>query len=193
MSSNNLKVDPLSIGDVDVLIAAGWSPSRIGAALIRLQSEWDSAAHPRAMQRADFQTAYDVEGRAHAQHLADTANEQEARSLFAKLKSLPAVQEQLAARLARMGAASLWEKASAMVRWWLQRRCDTCTGMGFSHKAGKACKRCGASGEKSVLLGEEGKRMANFLDDCVQRAQRTMRRSLWTTTSVLVAVPCSTG
>ena len=37
-SSSNLKVEADRHGDADVMIASGWSPSRIGHALMRLQS-----------------------------------------------------------------------------------------------------------------------------------------------------------
>ncbi len=36
-------------GAADMLIAAGWSPSRLGASLLRLVSEWDGAEKPRPM------------------------------------------------------------------------------------------------------------------------------------------------
>ena len=179
MSSTNLKLDPSTHGDADVLIAAGWSPSRIGAALIRLQSEWDSAAHPRTLQRADFEKpgARDLADKAHAQHLANTANEQEARLLFAKLKTLTTVQTLVAYEFRDWGTTNPVEKSSAIVRWWLQKHCEACNCTGFVLKTGKACKRC-ALGEKRPPLGEEGKRLANFMDDCVHAARHTIGRAL---------------
>jgi hypothetical protein len=48
-NASSLKVEERTAGPADLLIAAGWSPSRIGMGLIRLASEWDSAAKPRRM------------------------------------------------------------------------------------------------------------------------------------------------
>ncbi|MFE1574290.1 hypothetical protein ACFIQG_21205, partial [Comamonas odontotermitis] len=42
--SSSLRVQGENIpGDADYLIAAGWCKSRFGAALMRLQAEWDGA------------------------------------------------------------------------------------------------------------------------------------------------------
>lgn len=53
-NASNLKVERDSnVRNVaDILIAAGWSRSRFGTALMRLQSEWDGSAKPRAMSAA---------------------------------------------------------------------------------------------------------------------------------------------
>ena len=172
VSSSDLKVQADTKGDVDVLIAAGWNPSRVGMALLRLQSEYDSAARQRPLRAADFASA--EQG---AKALADAANEQHARLLFAKLKSLPAVQRQLAVQLARWKVESPMEKAGAMARWWLQRRCSACNGTGFGMSTGKACKGC-AVGEVRSPLGDVGKRMANHMDDCVHRARQSISKRL---------------
>ena len=46
-NTSNLTVEADRKGAGDVIISAGWSPSRVGMALLRLHSEWDSAAKPR--------------------------------------------------------------------------------------------------------------------------------------------------
>jgi hypothetical protein len=53
-NSRNLKVERDSnVRNVaDILIAAGWSRSRFGTALMRLQSEWDGSAKPRPLSAA---------------------------------------------------------------------------------------------------------------------------------------------
>lgn len=53
-NASNLKVerDHLRRNVADILIAAGWSRSRFGTALMRLQSEWDGCAKPRPMSAA---------------------------------------------------------------------------------------------------------------------------------------------
>lgn len=44
--TSNLKMEARVRGPGDVIIAAGWSRSRIGSALLRLHSEWDGAEKP---------------------------------------------------------------------------------------------------------------------------------------------------
>lgn len=181
MSSSNLRVESACRGDVDVLIAAGWSPSRVGAALIRLHSEWDSAARGRVLCGADFERSgckgLVSDEQARARREAYRANEQEARLLISRLKTLPAVQEQLASEFANWKVVNPVEVAGTMTRWWLQRRCDACAGTGFMHKLGKTCKHCN-QGERHPPLGEIGKRAANYMDDCVQRARSSIGRAL---------------
>lgn len=52
MHASNLRVQADRNGQADVIIAMGWSPSRVGAALMRLQSEWSGAAHQKKPTRA---------------------------------------------------------------------------------------------------------------------------------------------
>ena len=47
-NSSNLRCEADRRTDVDVLIAAGCTPGILGAALMRLHSEWDGCAKPRA-------------------------------------------------------------------------------------------------------------------------------------------------
>ena len=43
VQSSSLRVEADVRGDADILIAAGWCKSKFGAALMRLQAEWDGA------------------------------------------------------------------------------------------------------------------------------------------------------
>ena len=52
-NSSNLRCEADRRTDVDVLIAAGCTPGILGAALMRLHSEWDGCAKPRAMTETD--------------------------------------------------------------------------------------------------------------------------------------------
>ena len=45
----NLRVEADRTGQADIIIAAGMSPSRLGAALLRLHSERDGASTPPPM------------------------------------------------------------------------------------------------------------------------------------------------
>ena len=46
-NASRLLLEEHRTGAADVLVAAGWSPTRIGMALLRLHSEWSSAAKPK--------------------------------------------------------------------------------------------------------------------------------------------------
>jgi len=50
ISASNLRVVAEKPGKADVLIAVGWSASKLGAALLRLRSEYDSASRERILR-----------------------------------------------------------------------------------------------------------------------------------------------
>lgn len=54
-TSSNLRVEADVIGSADVLIAAGWSASRIGSALMRLHTKPDTAALALVHEQASMQ------------------------------------------------------------------------------------------------------------------------------------------
>ena len=63
MRSSRLTVTPERAGDVDLLIAAGWTTDSLGASLYRLRAEWDLA---RAQLRRADEVASDHAGQARA-------------------------------------------------------------------------------------------------------------------------------
>lgn len=183
--------------DTDLLIAAGWSQSRIGSALLRLHTEWDGAEHARLVTGADFlqmararrpdaakapQSASDLKARADL--LANVANDQQSKLLAAHLKTLPAVREQLALQLIKWKVADVDAVAFGVLRWWLSPHCLACQGRKFEMVAGanrlssKACKPCCATGKQRIPHGEAGKRLANWMDMCVQLARSSIGKRL---------------
>jgi hypothetical protein len=162
-NTSDLTVEADRRGAGDVMIAAGWSESRIGMALLRLHSEYDSgeASHKRA-----------------------SITETDAILIFGRLKSLPSVLEQVGIRAAIWGMESPDAKAQAVVLWWLDRVCHRCAGRKFElipdtpALSTRWCKRCGGSGEAALPYGSEGKRLAGFMDDCVSRARQSMKKRL---------------
>lgn len=171
--STDLKCDTRDgapIGDADVMIAAGWSKSRIGSALLRLHTEFDGAARPRPMQGTSEAAAHH--------------NRTEATLFFGKLKSLPAVLPEIAFEVAKWGAERPGRTAEAVLIWWLDKNCPKCHGRKFElipgtgRMSGKVCKYCSGSGERIIPHGLIGKRTATFLDDCVHRARQQIGRSL---------------
>lgn len=199
MSSTDLRCDTREgapRGDADVLIAAGWSKSRLGGALLRLHTEWDGAEHARVARASDFQQ--DAKARTFGQHnpqtpaqvkaaaeqLAHRANEQQAKLLMAHLKTLPAVREQLALELIKWKVEDAEAVAFAVLRWWLSPACSACHGRKFEvipdtgRLSSKQCKPCGATGKTRIPHGEVGRKLANHMDDCVMSARHSIRNRL---------------
>lgn len=202
-SSSDLRCDtregaPRS--DTDLLIAAGWSPSRIGAALLRLHTEWDGAEHLRPAAGVDFsrsaqQRPADTQkppqtpaaARAKAEKLAAEHNKQQAKLLMAHLKTMPVVREQLTLQLLKWKVEDAEQVAGALLRWWLAPNCHACHGRKFEvipdtgRLSSKHCKPCSATGKLRIPHGEAGRRLANWMDDCVGIARNSIRKRLHTT------------
>lgn len=183
--------------DTDLLIAAGWSPSRVGAALLRLHTEWDGAEHKRPAIGADFAQAASArqpeaarqtgaQAKAQAEKMAAEHNKQQAKLLMALLKSMPAVREQLTMQLNAWKVADAEQVAGAVLRWWLAPNCGACQGRKFELAngggalSGKVCKPCGATGKSRLPHGDAGRRLANWMDDCVQIARSSIKKRLHT-------------
>lgn len=163
ITADNLKMDTrehASIGDVDVLTAAAWAPSRLGSALLRLASEYDSASRAGQGSRMD------------------------AALFVGRLRTLPDVRRQVALQLTAWGVEKPEDAALAIVAWWLKRVCSKCHGRGFEVVPGtarlsaKQCRACDASGEAKIPAGEIGRRAANFLDDALQAGRRSISARL---------------
>lgn len=163
VTTSNLRCDThdhASIGDVDVLIAAGWSQSRTGAALLRLASEYDSAA------RAGHGTRMD------------------AAMFVGKLRTLPKVRIQIAMQLAAWKVDDAHEAALLILAWWLHKVCGKCHGRGYDVVPGtarlsaKSCRSCDGSRESRIPCGDVGLRAANWLDECIMSARHSIRGRL---------------
>jgi hypothetical protein len=83
-----------------------------------------------------------------------------------------------------------WERASdkvaAVLRYWLDQTCQTCHGRKFRLIPGtpalsnKACPACNGSGVALVPHHQDGRKLANYLDQCVHRARLGIRNHLRT-------------
>lgn len=163
VTSTDLRVNLGRLGDADVLIAAGWSPARVGGALLRLRSEWDRSARPRALSDTD------------------------AILLSGQLRSLPGVRAALAEQLARWGEAdprAATAQACAVLACWLSPACPACGGTKYQVAPGthrhtaKACALCRGAGVRPVPHGQSGRRLANWMDGCLQSARSGIGRRL---------------
>lgn len=173
--SSNLKLKEASC-DADVLIAAGWAHEEIGAMLVRLQSEFDSA---KAEIRGQGATA-----------LVDRV------LILSKLKSLPATKQALGRWAVRMATKKAFMKpdgdvlrlAGRALDVFLDPNCHHCEGRGKNGGYGQPeviCKHCRGTGKRdSRKFGQDeaDRAFVRFLlcgmDASAEAALRSMRRLL---------------
>jgi hypothetical protein len=174
--ASNLRVQAERTGSADVLIAMGWSPSRLGAALMRLHSEWDGCEKPRKPTR----TAVDLiaaslprieDGQRKQDGVMvpnmvldmDTAHKtahdwymHELKILFGKLKTMPDVRHQLVQWAAQRLIHEPEFRVAEVLAWWLDHVCPVCEGRkkdripGTPSLSHKDCKACHGTGEARI-------------------------------------------
>jgi hypothetical protein len=102
-NTSSLKLSEHTRGAADILIASGWSPSRLGSALLRLHSAYDAAEKPERKHALPIKEwkkilhKEDAARRAHAEQ--HTRYEQwyrkEMEVLLSRLAAFPTVRDQL--------------------------------------------------------------------------------------------------
>ncbi len=186
-NTTNLTVDPDERGAADFLIAAAWSPSRLGSAMLRLHSEWDAAAKPVKPTAASIDAIASTMGknaRGEAYAIAMRWYEGGLINLLGKLQTLPHVRDQVAHKAEEWGYADAQTKASVIVKYWLDQTCHPCAGLKWRAVpnapalSNRLCPSCGGTGLSMVPYGSEGKRLANYMDDCVQVARTSIKKRL---------------
>lgn len=146
-------------GAVDVLAAAAWSESRVGSLLLRLHSEYDGGERIR-------------------RGMGDT----DAQMVRQRLKSLTRAEEQVALRAQEWRMREPRATARDALLWWLDSVCPRCHGRrwlvteGTPHLSGQQCPPpvsggCGATGERPIPRGADGRRLVGFIEDCLSRAR----------------------
>lgn len=196
IQSSSLRVQADVRGDADMLIAMGWCKSNFGAALMRLQAEWDGAERlgikvplkptKRAIQ-AEAQMTMKGSIRRITTQSMDAARakltryyESEMRKLGAALKSLPEVKRMLQIKLLLDGQGA--ELAEPLLLYWLDPVCKVCTGQKYQRIPGaaklseRACGGCGAQGVAKPPFGETGRAMLEFVESCAADAQGSARK-----------------
>lgn len=192
--SSNLRVQAERRGDADFIIAAGWSQSRIGGALMRLHTEYDGAERLRLAAASDFMGAKaDKDARKAAARQAHEFNLHEAGLLLQKLKSWPDVRSQVTLHLVKLKVENAEAKAVEVLRWWLSQTCPVCNGtkmqvaQGTNRHNGKICRACSGTGiralpgytdDRALHWQHEAKRLANWLDTCTAKYRAWMGRPL---------------
>lgn len=209
-NTSNLKVVAARPGDADVLIAAGWTESRVGMALLRLRSEWDRAEKPRKPTAAAVKAlaesllvtrrpAYVISPERMDAHLSmmrlsachAVARTQahgwymrEMAKLVNKLKSLPDVRRQILAHVALWCMEDAEAKVPDVIAHWLDQTCHQCHGLLFLPAVDapvlstKLCRACGGTGVAHAPHEQDGRRVVNYMDDCVSRARSALKKRL---------------
>lgn len=172
-SSSNLKVEADRRTDADVLISAGLSKAVIGGTLLRLRTEYDSAERLRSLKPVHFP-------RDDERYRALTPSE----LMMGKLKALPQARQMMARQMTFWGVADAEAKAGSIIRWWLRPLCPQCHGTkekvvpGSNRQSGRPCNACDGVGTTRIPHGQEGRRLANYLDECVVQAQKSIGKRL---------------
>lgn len=161
-NASNLRVemDSERRSQADVLMAAAWSASRVGSALLRLHSEWDSAEHPRKVTSIYIH---------------------EMGLLLGKLKALPDVRHQLALQAERWKFEKPVDVTAAVLIWWLDSTCQDCHGVKTVEVKGgrpRTCPSCKGTGLGKIPHGEAGRRLVDHMEDCICRARGSIGRRL---------------
>ena len=160
-NTSNLSVKADQRNDADVLISSGMTPGLLGAALLRLHSEWDGTAKTRKLTETD------------------------ARLLYGSLKTLPKVIDTVGQWAARKGYRDPYELAGGAVAYWLDCVCHACNGRGRElmpnasrPTLGNICRACGGNGRRRPPAGEAGKDVLRLMDESVERARWSIKKRL---------------
>lgn len=205
-SSSNLAVNLERRGDVDMLIAAGKAPARLGRLVYQLMTEWDGTAKPQHLAYEDIKRIaegmprvmvakkgrkggrqverLDIPGaQAHAEgHMAT-----ERRRILGRLKSLPALMDPHAGLLPWVVARGITppgEKLLDVLGWWADRNCSACQGTklqvvpGTNVQSKTPCKACHGTGQRMLPHGGEGSRISAHIELQVENARRGARFAL---------------
>lgn len=189
--ATNLKVTAEKRGSADLLIAAGWAPSRIGSALLRLHSEFDGASHPRKITRDAVEhlaitlTGKPAQKLAKAQKIAHDWYLHEVGLLLQRLKTLPHVRYQLALQADKWLIDDPDRTAVGVLIWWLDHTCPHCHGLKWDQIEGtpslsaRQCRTCRGSGELLVPYSFEGLRLLGYIQHCITEARKSIKKRLY--------------
>lgn len=199
--TSNLRVEAERSGAADTLIAMGWSPSRLGAALMRVHSEWDGAEKPKRMNATavdllaaslprlgEDKNVVDIVG---ARQQAQDWYMHELKILFGKLKTMPEVRHQLELWAHKQSIQNPNHHAADVLGWWLDHRCQACEGRGKEKIPNtpslsmRDCRVCRGSGETRIPHKQgfpryelDSRRMLKHIDVCVKTAQTNLKQRL---------------
>jgi hypothetical protein len=141
--SSHLEVTPDRFGDVDMLIASGWTSDGLGARLYRLRMEWDFL-NQRELAAASLSTAHAI-------------SMNRLKSLRSTMDALMVFALQHAARTRiTAGDREVRLIAARALDMWICPNCKHCTGRGFTGGFGVPmvlCTACAGTGKRPLRLG----------------------------------------
>lgn len=168
-NATSLVADADSVrGNVDVLIAAGWSKSTLGLALLRLVSEYDAVAKRRGGLLQNI----------------DSGKNGGVLNLFSQLRSLESVVYGVEMQAQHWEISTPREKSIAVVLHWLDSTCKECGGTKYQriantpYTSSKVCKCCRGIGIVKIPFNDDGKRLASYMDDCLNSARISIKKRL---------------
>lgn len=185
--ASNLRVEAHKFTQADLVAAAGMNSYRMGMALMRLVSEWQSGATPRpglAPSPKDLRKQgvsadlAEAESRRIAAQYADW-HLQENMLRFQRLKTLPAVRAALLHWVGDKG----WNEAENLVadtiRHFLSPVCTACEGrkrkVVQSRAIGPECRKCRGTGEADLRHGGRGRSLLSYMKQCTGQAADDLR------------------
>lgn len=160
VQGSNLRIAEHS-GAGDMLIAAGWSPNRLGAHLMRLQIEFTGISLPRRMtldEMHQINAQYKLTGKNVALVYPEIQKHYvgEVRHALARLRTFKETLAALTWWVRHMGIQDASLKATEMLAWWLDSICPTCEGRkkqkiaGSPHLSHRDCKACRGTGQARI-------------------------------------------
>lgn len=166
-------------GAPDILVAMAWSKKQLGTVLIRLASQWDREKPARRRARTVAQLMALGFNRERARLEASREKHELAGAYYravvsaiAGLRELPAVAGHLTLQAVAWDMEDADAKAAAVLRYWLDPTCKACEGRGAPLIAGTnqasphACPECQGRGRLHPPYGDDGRRLATYLDQC---------------------------
>lgn len=201
-NSRNLRhyrLDDNRTGDTDYLLAAAMSRNTFGMNLLRLLGEWGASERgghhvpnpPSRSQVADRAAELVGKGAEPSRFLLDQARKEleaaysrKMQMLMAGLKSLPTVRLHLLIHAELDASPCSEELMSRVLLHWLHPACPVCKGRKFKlapdgeSLSDKACDRCRGSGHRDIPMGEAGKGLLSYMDDCLNRARDSLKKRL---------------
>ena len=186
--SMSLRVDARTTGDADYLMAVAWAPQQFGAALMRLQAEFDGAGRrlPKKPSRSDVFhaarvsmgkgiTKVTVDSMKTAKEKLQASYDSEMLLMVQPLKSLRSVRRHLAIKLLLDGMPD--KAVDQIILQWLSPKCPLCSGRGLMLKrwsdtelSDDKCMACAGSGELPAPEGAVGAKAMRYMDSCMQDA-----------------------
>ena len=150
--SSHLRVEADRPGAADFLIAAGWSQSRIGLAMLRLHTEWERAAKPRPVSKEAVERIAKEMPKENpedppnmAAALAEVARWEanEWMLVIQQLKTWNGVATILTGQMDKWKVYDAGAKAPKVILWWMNQNCPVCNGA--IQPGQNPCPQCGAT------------------------------------------------